>query len=648
VDRQEAERLGKRTGRSVSFLVAADTPGTDSLIERRLETGAGSPAAARELRAIRLRRWALASGEWPEQQDAPHDWAETALEEGELLALRLPKEGGRLLNLAARLFEQAGDLHGTTIATIRSVIAYYHDGKSDGAGYRLNQVKPRYDRLRALVGPDMPAWDSLVDWGRARPGDATSGGAWDGWLIRLAVCLARRSGQRLEPPVPAAELNLTPAPRYRGPVTRVWRVVKAVGLTAWGLWTVFIVIVGGASLGRTGLGTLGWHPPPFVGWAVGLVGAILVFIAGVALLVALISPVLKLIGAQFRLVADVEPVVSEDGPPHRAYVWVRVQPKRRGLGLLAAYFGGYIGHTSELWSFLRRKFTGSGTPRPLGAELPLRPDPLRTPAPLQLTRALGRALNVHIDELVLRVGPKVAPGAWEAALNVTLITGSDKGIARDFRSFRAYEARASHPAPTRLGAVAVLCARPFALLAEASWEADGVTPQLFYGEDLRDFERVPHVDVLHLIGTPVPDELGPMLALEGSAAHTLQPDRLPLSDARVIIVQAEPIRSSVSADPRTELLRAIAYDIAAASAGAAVIALPALPSHLAAKLTEEIARTIADGQPSRRDLLDLIHRLREMVFLGGDPEDAVTTRALVAFDVCLYLGGMTSGQSARS
>ena len=120
VDRQEAERLGRRTGRSVSFPATSGAPGADSAIERRLKTGAGSPAIARELRAIRLRHWALASGEWPEQEKAPHDWAESALEEGELLALRLPNEGKRLLGLAERLFEQAGDLPGVIIASIRS------------------------------------------------------------------------------------------------------------------------------------------------------------------------------------------------------------------------------------------------------------------------------------------------------------------------------------------------------------------------------------------------------------------------------------------------------------------------------------------------------------------------------------------------
>ena len=129
-----------------------------------------------------------------------------------------------------------------------------------------------------------------------------------------------------------------------------------------------------------------------------------------------------------------------------------------------------------------------------------------------------------------------------------------------------------------------------------------------------------------------------MLALEGSTAHMLQPDRLPLSDASMIIVQAEPTRSSVSADPRTDSLRTIAHDIAVASAGAAVIAIPALPSHLAARLTEEIARTLAaptdvPARPARArppPARDCLRRRR--------PEDAVAARALPAFDICLYMG----------
>ena len=57
----------------------------------------------------------------------------------------------------------------------------------------LNQLKPQYDRLRALTDSDLPAWGSLIDWARAHPKDAAADGAWDGWLTRLAACLARRS-----------------------------------------------------------------------------------------------------------------------------------------------------------------------------------------------------------------------------------------------------------------------------------------------------------------------------------------------------------------------------------------------------------------------------------------------------------------------
>ncbi|GEM_PF-7035746 len=639
VDRQEAERLGRRVGRSVSVPAGtADTASAESALERRLERGTGSRTVARELRTIRLRRWALASSEWPEQDEAPRDWAEVALEEGELLALRLPGRGKRLLDLAARLFEQAGDLPAATISSIRSVIASYHQGDADGAGQTLNQLKRRYDRLRAVSGSDLPAWGSLIDWARGRSPHAVADGAWDGWLTRLAVCIARSAGQRLEVSEAAAELDLSPAPRHRGLLARLWRIIKAVGVAVSALWSAFVVIVGGAAAGRAALSALGWHPYPVVGWVVGLLGLLVAFIAVVMLVAVLAPPLMNMIGSQFKLVAAVEPVVSANGPPHRADVSVRVQAKRKGLGPFAWCFGAYISFRPPLWSFLFADLSGSGSQRRTAAELPLHPDPLRTSLPAGLALALHRAINVHIEELVLLIGPKAAPGAWEAALSLNQVTASGGGIAQDFRSYRAYASRIPRPAPVSPPRVAILCARPFALLAEASWGAGDVTPQLFYGEDLRAFEHAPLPDVLHLIGTPVPDEFGPMLALEGNAAQMLQPDRLPLPWAKVVIVQAEPTRSSVSADPRTALVRTIAHDVAVSSAGATVIAIPVLPSHVAEQLIEEIARTLAGGQTSRRDLLALVHRLREMVFEAGDPEDAVAARAVPAFDICLYLG----------
>ena len=89
--------------------------------------------------------------------------------------------------------------------------------------------------------------------------------------------------------------------------------------------------------------------------------------------------------------------------------------------------------------------------------------------------------------------------------------------------------------------VTVLCARPFALFAEESWEAGDITPQLFNGEEFRASKRESAAEVLHLIGTPIRGELGAMLAIEGAAAHAVQPDRLPLLDPCLVVVQAEPL-----------------------------------------------------------------------------------------------------------
>ena len=118
---------------------------------------------------------------------------------------------------------------------------------------------------------------------------------------------------------------------------------------------------------------------------------------------------------------------------------------------------------------------------------------------------------------------------------------------------------------------------------------------LFHGEDYGRFERGADTDVLHLIGTPVPGELGPMLALEGSGrASPVQPDRLPLADSAWSSCRPSRVARRCPQTPRSDLIRVIAHDIAEASGGAAVIAIPALPNHLAMTLTKQIATTVAD------------------------------------------------------
>lgn len=644
LDQQEARVLRGRLVRSLFPLFSRSAQSgqraeeADDWLSHRLMTGAGSPADAAELRAIRLREWAMSDREWSAQTETPHDWAEAALEEGELLALRLPYEGRRLLNLAVLLFDESGDLMAATQAAIRKVIALYHSATPSSARVALRELEPRYDRLRAMSASPLPAWNELVAWSRAHTDDDPAGGAWDGWLVRLAACIDPESVARPE----AAELVLSPAPgrlalskRYRGlqstAVTAVLNNALGAGLCiALGAWG-----------GRTALSALGWHPNLVVGLTVGLAAAFVAFVTFVlvvAFSVALLGPpTMKLIGAQLRLQATMDPVMSA-GSPDLASVSVRITSARGKLNALY-YFPRSV---SVGWTRFAITLTRRGTT----ADLPLRPDPLRTSLPPRLARALRNARMLHADELELRVGPKAVPGAWEAVIGLNQMTGlnrmtkADAEISRYFRSLRVYPARKPRLATAAASRVIALCPRPFALFAEESWEAGGITPQLLHsGDKVRRLEQQGmDAEVMHLIGTPVLSELGPVLTLDGSAATTLQPDRLPVSNPFLIIVQAEPTRSSVSADPRSDILRVVAHDIAEASGGASVLMIPALPSHIAVTVMMQIASALAARPLDRKALLALAQHLRATVFTAGDPGTAVAARALPAFDICLYVG----------
>lgn len=120
-----------------------------------------------------------------------------ALEQGELLALRHPEAGTRLLDFAAANFRQGGELDDVSafIAGLRAVIAVMHVHDIRTPRQRLLQLMPIYERLsRALDLPPLANWKAQL----AQPGapgpffqapiaDARSD--WLPWLQRLEKCL---------------------------------------------------------------------------------------------------------------------------------------------------------------------------------------------------------------------------------------------------------------------------------------------------------------------------------------------------------------------------------------------------------------------------------------------------------------------------
>jgi hypothetical protein len=145
--------------------------------------------------------------------------AELALEEGELLSLRIPSLGLDLLGVAHENFAAVGDWTGALITAICAASAaqrlgrvsffpgpFQLDGRSIEPPDRIvakklltvlaartlsEKARPAYERVRAATAPDLPSWDEM----EALPGRPRSElrsldhPVWGGWLHRLFWCL---------------------------------------------------------------------------------------------------------------------------------------------------------------------------------------------------------------------------------------------------------------------------------------------------------------------------------------------------------------------------------------------------------------------------------------------------------------------------
>jgi hypothetical protein len=199
--------------------------------------------------------------------------AEIALEEGELLALRLPSEACQLLNLARHWFEECGDYGGATIAATRRCIASLHMGFVPGLGdlgvynklAASDSTLPDWSELDALSSK--PSTESL-----ARLNHPT----WQGWLHRLSSMLAFSPGlrfsydpdkhweqwrkllqgvygQRLPVELLLSRAHLERRETTASPVPPFFRILFRYWLKAAGFpFLIFLFLVGGLFIGRGG------------------------------------------------------------------------------------------------------------------------------------------------------------------------------------------------------------------------------------------------------------------------------------------------------------------------------------------------------------------------------------------------------------
>jgi AAA ATPase-like protein len=154
------------------------------------------------LRLLVLREEAYAGEPLPEVLDRGLErlgrrrFAELAREEGELLALRLPRQGSHLLELSRSQFLRVGDTVGAFIAGACAALTRNHFAPASLPGM-LEALSRDYGKMVAMDLP-LPAWRRLQEVAaRGVPHELIDTHlvhmGWKPWLLRLMLCMAQSS-----------------------------------------------------------------------------------------------------------------------------------------------------------------------------------------------------------------------------------------------------------------------------------------------------------------------------------------------------------------------------------------------------------------------------------------------------------------------
>lgn len=510
--------------------------------------------------------------------------AEIALEEGELLALRLPQVALPLLATASLWFDAAGDPVGTLIATTAAQLAGTRFGEEPRPVelWRLERAYRAVRRGRA----DLPSWAQLVDGSGDQAGDPPD---WAGWLIRLRWLLAgpdkglrrqfaRTPGSPLPPELrsPAAdrgvsskgqlaettaavlartrEITAPTVPRARagadtatgvgashGPLRALARAARA-ALPWFGIVVVLVVI----SLGLWGLYGLfvgitdgGFQ---FVGIADGVGGTALRVAAFVGALIGLIVVGVKLITSgpgRSRVTIDIRaevaaPMITATGTHVRR--WPLPPSRRAGIARV------------DLPGDRRR--------------------PQVQPAVVEVV--VGTVHPGHPLAVAWRVPPHLAALGWERALAEQLPGNVQVRQRRDYEPL---------PIPsltgrslTDRGVVRIAAPANWATLVRSAYPAGSTA--------LTSLAELVEGDVAVLMASAVDTTTGRVLVVRVAAEQPvlLQPDDLDARDV-VLVVCGEPGmggRDTEADRLAAHDLRGCAGDLMEAGAGAVVV-LPSMP-----------------------------------------------------------------------
>lgn len=194
--------------------------------------------------------------------------AEIALDEAELLALRLPDQAVHPMKFAFEKFDQCNDTIGTIITGISIGMLFGRLSRANDLSAALKAVAAAYQRLvipttaSSQATPSLPPWYIIISAARqidpAKLLDEVPK-SWQPWLARLLLCLVYDQG--IETPKEKSK-NLT----ARNPVhIYLIRATERFGFTAeWSAWHDLMLKTAGLSKSHGGGDMLPVHTPKIV------------------------------------------------------------------------------------------------------------------------------------------------------------------------------------------------------------------------------------------------------------------------------------------------------------------------------------------------------------------------------------------------
>ena len=555
--------------------------------------------------------------------------ADLALDEGELLALRMPEDATKLLEFARGRYATSGDLVGELIASICIGIAAANAGHPASAPLVIERLQDSYERTRqSLPESRLPASTDIVEAARKENMavlDTLGTDPWAPWIRRLYLVFARASAGG---PVP----NLTPGPRAETPTELLFDVYAGLGEPAPQsnrLATLIALVVPFAfllALIAAGAGFTGW---PW--WAVAAI-----VLVGLVLVTALFLAVGRLRGT---LEADLHAlslvsldITPTDGIAGRSsatdarsvtlrltrHVPFEEQPGDEPTSILKA-FGAFLQVGLQVFGS-RTEYHVAGDPIVTTATVSGQTykdaaTTLQGPVVAEVRTNLAK-LNGRSLPIALRPDVSVANLAWEAivALAVEPDTVASKRRVIPYR----VAPRADSSAHTGRRRRVLLVADPALAALGNGWLATGNGRLIHESEDLANVLGVDPgnrssgpdwPEIIHIVGRPIATATGVAIqvaSVEARAASktvesavrssgmVVRPGDFSLRDTALVVIQVEPSEPSFRLESDREVVarvRQLADDAIAAGAET-VITVPSLPSVLAEDVVTHLARRL--------------------------------------------------------